>query len=186
MSNLLLAIFLFTINSETNIQWYSMNVTGVINSQDNYHSLSGCLSISNVGLIRLTNSASDKMPSGIVGGFWSSECDINLKDNQTDEDFFPIADSILKFRLYANKPNPFTKSTTIRYEIPIAGKVELVIFDISGRRVRQLINENQSAGRYNIAWDGLDLNNKECSAGIYFVSMKTSNYKKIRKILRTK
>lgn len=54
------------------------------------------------------------------------------------------------YRLLQNYPNPFNPSTTIRYEIPVDAKVELKLFDISGREVCTLVNELQSAGLHEI------------------------------------
>ncbi|HEX2786496.1 MAG TPA: T9SS type A sorting domain-containing protein [Ignavibacteria bacterium] len=67
------------------------------------------------------------------------------------------------FSLAQNYPNPFNPSTRINYELTDDGKVNLVIFDITGRQVAQLVNENQIAGYYN-----LEFNAKNLSSGIYY------------------
>ena len=62
-----------------------------------------------------------------------------------------------------NYPNPFNPSTTISYAINKSGQVTLKVYDITGRVVSVLVNENKSQGRYNIIWNATAL-----SSGIYF------------------
>lgn len=76
------------------------------------------------------------------------------------------------FRLYQNFPNPFNPSTTIKYELPAGGIVRLEIFDLSGKRVRILVNEFKDAGSYTTVWDGKDDKGNEVSAGTYFAKIK--------------
>ncbi len=165
------------------INWKSICATGTVSSNDNKYSLIGGISQSPMGII-YDNSSSTY--SGIISGFWSSECDINLKNTNGPKDFFALPNSQLVFKLYPNYPNPFKRTTKIRYDIPYTSFVKLLIYDICGRQVKQLINEKQEMGRYNISWNGKDKNGKECSAGVYFVSMKTENYKSIKKVLIAK
>ena len=62
-----------------------------------------------------------------------------------------------------NYPNPFNPTTIISYSIPASGQVNLAVFDITGRRVADLVNARQDAGSYAIQFDGRDL-----PSGIYF------------------
>jgi hypothetical protein len=75
------------------------------------------------------------------------------------------------FMLYQNYPNPFNPSTTITYEIPKAGLVQLKIYDILGREIATLVNENQSAGKHSILFNTQAVNNPLAS-GIYFYRLK--------------
>ena len=74
-----------------------------------------------------------------------------------------------KFVLYPNYPNPFNPSTTIAYDLPVAGKVKIVIYDILGREVRSLLDEFQAAGHYTLCWDGRNNRDNLVAAGIYIV-----------------
>jgi flagellar hook capping protein FlgD len=65
-------------------------------------------------------------------------------------------------------PNPFMTSTTIQYLLPVAGRVDLSIYDISGRRVRTLVGENKPEGMHTVDWNGFDDSGHSVDAGMYF------------------
>jgi len=69
-------------------------------------------------------------------------------------------------------PNPFNTSTTIGYYVanlgPIPAEIEINIYDITGRKVRILINEWRDIGEHSAVWDGKDDKGNECSTGVYF------------------
>ncbi|MFH1195944.1 MAG: LamG-like jellyroll fold domain-containing protein [bacterium] len=71
------------------------------------------------------------------------------------------------FILYDNYPNPFNPSTTIKYDIPFASKVSVVIYDILGREVVKLVNKDQNSGRYSVIWNGKNNLNANVSSGVY-------------------
>lgn len=72
------------------------------------------------------------------------------------------------FALHGNFPNPFSASTTIRYELPEAAYVELAVYDIQGRRLALLTQSEQPAGRYSFAFDAT-----EFSSGVYFYRLQS-------------
>jgi subtilisin family serine protease len=78
-----------------------------------------------------------------------------------------------KFVLDQNFPNPFNPSTTIRYGLPqdVSG-VEIVIFDLLGRKVRTLSQPAQKSGYYNIVWNGRTENGIAVATGVYFYQMR--------------
>ncbi|MBI4721906.1 MAG: T9SS type A sorting domain-containing protein, partial [Candidatus Stahlbacteria bacterium] len=67
---------------------------------------------------------------------------------------------------WQNYPNPFVHATTIRYQLPVKAKVSLRIYDISGRMVKELVNAEQPAGEYKVAWE-----TKNLTSGIYFAKL---------------
>ena len=69
----------------------------------------------------------------------------------------------VKFDLSQNYPNPFNPATTINYDIPVDGKVSIILYDISGREVSKLVNEVKPAGYYTVSFNGSSL-----SSGTYF------------------
>jgi parallel beta-helix repeat protein len=68
-------------------------------------------------------------------------------------------------------PNPFNPRTTIWYDVPSAAPVSLRVFDLRGRRIRQLVSGPMPAGRHSVVWDGKDERGLDVAAGIYFVRM---------------
>lgn len=85
------------------------------------------------------------------------------------------------FSLKQNYPNPFNPVTNIVYTLPIAQKVLLKIYDVLGREIKILVNEEQSAGTYNISFDARNL-----SSGIYFYRLEAGSYVQVHKMLYLK
>jgi hypothetical protein len=69
--------------------------------------------------------------------------------------------------LYQNYPNPFNPSTAISYELPGAGWVGLVVYDLLGREIVRVIDGEQAAGYHTITWNALDAQGHPLDAGIY-------------------
>ena len=73
--------------------------------------------------------------------------------------------------LEQNYPNPFNPQTHIRYGLPASADVQLKIYDVLGRLVKTLVNNQQSAGNYKVIWNGLDNGNNQVSSGVYFYNL---------------
>jgi hypothetical protein len=69
-------------------------------------------------------------------------------------------------------PNPFTKNTTIRYTVPVSGRVSISLYNTTGRLVKTLINENQTKGNHSLVIDNWQL---KISRGVYFLRYETNN-----------
>jgi hypothetical protein len=87
----------------------------------------------------------------------------------------------LKYDLHQNYPNPFNPVTTITYDIIKHQDVEVAIYDILGRRIKTLVNEQQVPGSYTIKWDASNV-----ASGIYFYQLKTKDYINTKKMLLLK
>jgi len=92
------------------------------------------------------------------------------------------------YKLYQNYPNPFTKSTVIRLEIPVTNyqfPITLAIYDLTGRIVHTLVDEpitnNQSS--ITVVWDGKDDFGRELPAGIYFYRIVTPKFTSTKKMI---
>lgn len=93
------------------------------------------------------------------------------------------------FALEQNYPNPFNPTTTIRYEVPFASKITLKVYDVLGREVRTLVDEEKTAGYYEAEFDATRL-----ARGVYFYSMlahplssgQAGSYQGIKKFLLVK
>lgn len=86
-----------------------------------------------------------------------------------------------KFSLLQNFPNPFNPVTTFTYELPEESYVTVSVFDISGRLVETLINQNQNAGHYDIQW-----NASSHPSGVYFYQIMAGNFQQVKKCLLVK
>jgi TolB protein len=73
-----------------------------------------------------------------------------------------------EYRLFQNYPNPFNPSTTIQFELAQSVEVKLDVYDMLGRTVRTLVNEQKNVGRYSIRWDGTDNNGYRAASGAYW------------------
>lgn len=78
------------------------------------------------------------------------------------------------FALHQNHPNPFNQGTTITFDLPVASRIEIKVFNNLGQSVRKLINAYASAGTHTIQWDGNDDFGNKSSTGIYFCHFKAS------------
>ena len=76
-----------------------------------------------------------------------------------------------------NYPNPFRSETTIQYTIPQAGKVNLTLFDVSGRAVRVLVNSSKEAGTHAISF-----NTGNLTRGIYYYRLQADEFSDVKKL----
>jgi photosystem II stability/assembly factor-like uncharacterized protein len=83
-----------------------------------------------------------------------------------------------EFLLSQNYPNPFNPTTTITYQVSRTGFVSLKVYDLLGREIAILINEEKPAGNYEIEFDGSSL-----TSGIYFYKLQTRNYTSVKKMI---
>ena len=85
--------------------------------------------------------------------------------------------------LLPNVPNPFNPSTTIHYRLSAAGPVALNIHDLSGRRVRRLLDGRiEAAGEHAILWDGRDASGRPLASGVYFARLAVGEQVILRKM----
>ena len=98
---------------------------------------------------------------------------------ETDRIGIPFA----PLALMPNYPNPFNPSTRITYSVPETGHVSLVVYDVSGRLVRVLVNEMQGPGRYVENWDGMNDEGRPVASGTYFCRLVTAKRAETRKML---
>jgi hypothetical protein len=87
------------------------------------------------------------------------------------------------FALHNNYPNPFNPSTRIRYDIPEDGIVSLTIYDLAGRKVRELVNKSQNAGYHLAVWDGTNDFGQSLSTGVYIYQIRSGSFVQSKKML---
>lgn len=96
------------------------------------------------------------------------------------EDAFEVPEG---FTLHNNYPNPFNPTTTIRYEIQQGGDVSLAIFNVLGQKVAELISGSQTAGVYEVNWDGRDLSGQTAASGVYLYRLTYNGQQSQSKIM---
>lgn len=79
----------------------------------------------------------------------------------------------LPLTLYQNFPNPFNPSTTIRYYLPVAGRVRLDVFDASGKLVVTLVEKQMAKGAHVAEWKGRNTIGSQVRSGVYFYRLVT-------------
>jgi hypothetical protein len=88
-----------------------------------------------------------------------------------------------EFRLAQNHPNPFNPETRIRYELPEAVHARLTIYDILGREVVTVLDEEKPAGRHSLVWNSRDADGQRVSSGLYFYRLRAGSFMAVRKML---
>lgn len=90
------------------------------------------------------------------------------------------------FRLNNNYPNPFNPSTNIPFSISNEDNVSIIIYDVNGSRITELLNRYMPKGAYSINWNGKDERGSKVSAGVYLYSMKSGEYQHTKKMILLK
>jgi len=98
----------------------------------------------------------------------------------------PGADLPAVLALHHNVPNPFNPNTMIRFDLPRPCGVELAVFDLTGRLVRNLVSGPMEAGRQTIEWDGRDGRGRQVASGVYFSRLKAEDRVLTRKMMLVK
>ena len=82
------------------------------------------------------------------------------------------------FQLSQNYPNPFNPSTKIKFSIPKSSYTKLIIYDLLGREVAILVNEELKPGTYEAVWDA-----ENFASGIYFIRLSAGDYTETKKMV---
>ena len=90
------------------------------------------------------------------------------------------------FSLQQNYPNPFNPFTTIFYEISGATYVKIIVYDLLGNVVKDLLNNYESEGKKSIVWNGRNNMGQEVSAGVYIYTMIANSNFQTKKMLLVK
>ncbi|MBE0570719.1 MAG: T9SS type A sorting domain-containing protein [Ignavibacteriaceae bacterium] len=86
-----------------------------------------------------------------------------------------------EYTLYQNYPNPFNPVTTIKYDLPHTSDVSLIIYDILGRKIKELVNTKQQAGRYEVQFDASSL-----ASGVYIYQLIAEKFISSKKMILLK
>jgi flagellar hook assembly protein FlgD len=88
-----------------------------------------------------------------------------------------------EYRLSQNYPNPFNPSTSIQFDIPKEGHVVLKVYDMLGREVVTLVDDEVEAGSFDVTWNGTGDNGQVLPSGIYFYRIMTGEFVQTKKMV---
>ncbi|MFC1572641.1 T9SS type A sorting domain-containing protein [Candidatus Eisenbacteria bacterium] len=92
----------------------------------------------------------------------------------------------IKFSLGQNWPNPFGSRTEIMYELPVDCHVRLEVYDVAGRKIVTLVDEDQEAGRKTGHWDTAGETGEQMSSGVYFYRLEAGGFHETRRLILLK
>ncbi len=90
------------------------------------------------------------------------------------------------FELLQNYPNPFNPKTTITYELPEVSEVSLIVYNLQGKLVRNLVSTSLPAGSYTVDWDGRNDNGLQMASGSYLLKMSAGSFIQTRQLVLMK
>ena len=94
-----------------------------------------------------------------------------INQDEAPQTFGPITVKVVppnSFTLDQNFPNPFNPTTSVRYELPVSGQVQLMVYNLLGQAVVTLIDGPQQAGFHTVTWNGQNQSNQAVASGVYF------------------
>ena len=123
--------------------------------------------------------------SAFLGSYWSGHSDAI----SVTLEYVELADGIQipsKYSLYQNHPNPFNPTTTLHYDLPEDGMVNISIFDMMGRKITTLVNNHQTAGYKSIQWNATNNTGQSVSAGVYLYHLHVGDFHQTNKMILLK
>ena len=176
------------------LQVYDNTSLTNLDGLSNIISVGGDLTVSNNASLNRFCGLYPLLSSGVLGGICSVWGNLVNPTQQQIIDDGPCVTSVLTgagslpkdFYLQQNYPNPFNPSTTIRYGLPKDSNVSLVIYDVRGQLVQTIASGHQSAGWYDVVWNGETSDGKSISTGIYFARLLAGEYSQVVKMLYLK
>jgi len=121
-----------------------------------------------------------KLENGLIY-YRLKQIDFNGSFNYSNEVSVEVSFTPSKYILHQNYPNPFNPSTKIKYELPFDSEVSLTVYSILGDKVATLLNEQKSAGSYEIEFNAANLSN-----GVYFYELRAGNFRDVKKLVLLK
>ena len=91
-----------------------------------------------------------------------------------------------QFHVFNNYPNPFNPYTTLNYELVIDQHINISIFDMLGRKIKTLVNEQQSRWKKSINWQATNNQGRPIAGGVYICSIKAGESVKSIKMVYLK
>ncbi len=114
---------------------------------------------------------------------------VGLDTSECEEQQLVISSDITTpetFRLQQNYPNPFNPTTTLQYNLPNDGFVNITIYDMLGNVINNLVHDNQNSGYKSVQWDATNNQGQQVSAGVYLYSIETGDFRQTKKMILLK
>ena len=191
---------------------FNLNVSGSMKKINLYHPSMDAFIVGNFGVTQLSSLPNFSRTGWWYDYFSGDSVNVTSNTNLTDSvtlapgdfkiyttsklptpepgillDAEKVGDQIpVEFNLEQNYPNPFNPSTVIRYNIVSPSLVSLKIFDVLGREVKTLVNQEQLSGVYEVNWIGDDELGNKVSTGIYFYRISAGNFINTKKMMLIK
>jgi len=96
---------------------------------------------------------------------------------------YPEPEAPASFDLQANYPNPFNAGTVISYSVPQRTPVKIIIYTVTGMKIRTLESADKAPGTYSLTWDGSDDRGRAVASGIYFYTLRAGSFTRSRKMV---
>ena len=132
---------------------------------------------------------SDSLPNSTLPGWFIDEVRIVESRNLAVQQPEQVASLPQAFSLHQNFPNPFSQTVThIHYELPLNAEIELVVFDLMGKRIATLVQGRMAPGLHTATWNGKDEAGRFAPSGIYFCRMRAvtsegRSFQQVRRVL---
>jgi VCBS repeat-containing protein len=97
-----------------------------------------------------------------------------------------VVDVPESYSLSQNYPNPFNPTTTIQYQLPENVAVTVGVYDMQGRLIRMLVQQDQPAGTYSVQWDGRSSTGNQVASGVYVYQIRTGAFVATRRMILVK
>ncbi|MFN0149299.1 MAG: FlgD immunoglobulin-like domain containing protein [bacterium] len=158
------------------LSWNTIDPGGVTGSSGGAYTLDGTAAQLDAG----THSGGAYV---LTGGFWAGA----IAAEAVDVPFADAPASVpVAFQLHPAAPNPFTRETTIAFDLPQAGRATARVYNPSGALVRTLVDESFAAGRHQASWLGVDDNGRPVAQGIYMLRLEAGSSTATHKLVLTR
>ena len=156
--------FVLYAQSNNEVQWSVFDI-GFNNSTN---SSSKILSQIGESFVNISNNGNSKVTGGFLAGLI-----ISPVNSANDKQNIPLT-----FEVYQNFPNPFNPATKIKYSIASHALVKLKVYDILGKEITTLVNEEKPAGIYEVNFEG-----SQFASGIYIYRLQAGNFIETKKMI---
>ena len=127
-----------------------------------------------------TDISQGRMPDG--GAVWvfldpptfnrANDDSSGLPDDEPDDEPDDLPNDLpTVLALSQNFPNPFNPGTQLNFALPKAGRIRISVFDVRGRRISTLVDENRDPGNYFVRWEGVNEQGRQVPSGLYYARM---------------